>query len=117
MADFPDVPISFPLVKTPQFSTVIINYGAAVEQRISLEPNPRYKIKASLDALTAAQYQLVLDFFIARKGAFEAFNLYDENGTLFVVRFERDSCDFEYFEYELYSLNEISFIQVNEVVT
>ena len=117
MADFPDVPINFPLVKTPQFSTVIINYGAAVEQRISLDPNPRYKIKAVLDALTPAQYQLVLDFFIARKGAYEAFNLYDEDGTLYVVRFEKDSYDFEYFEYELYSLNEVTFIQVNEVVT
>lgn len=117
MADFPDVPINFPLVKTPQFNTVIINYGGAVEQRISQEATPRYKIKANLGTLTAVQYQTVLDFFIARKGAFEAFNLYDENNTLFVVRFEKDSYDFEYFEYELYSLNEVTFIQVNEVVT
>lgn len=172
--NFPVVDWSYSLIKIPLFDTKIINYGNKVEQRIANVSVPRYKIKGKFSNFTDETADAVMAFFEARKGAFEAFYLQNQeeayrkalwqathayivgnivrpvtangrsykctiagtsggteptwpttpNGTVvdgavtwkentYLVRFEVDYINLEYFQYSLYDLGEITFIEVN----
>lgn len=179
MAEFPSVRSSYSVVKVPQFQTLIVKYGNWVEQRRALQTNPNYKFTLQFELLDPSDADLILAFFVARKGAYEAFYLtnpeeayrssiwvaattYSE-GTIirpitangrsykcttagisgnseptwpttnnesvtdgtspneviweensYLVRFEEDMMNFDYFSYSLYNLGSISFIEVPE---
>lgn len=73
MKIFPQVSPNYSLHIIPKFSTVITNYGNAVEQRISLSSNPQYVFEVNFKNLHTADKKLILDFFISVKGNYEAF--------------------------------------------
>lgn len=174
MADFPAVSSSYSIVKTPQFQTLVIKYGNWVEQRRALQTNPSYKLAMQFDLLDPTDADLIIKFFILRKGAYESFNITNPeeayrsrywlantayvlndivrpvtangrsykcttagtsgasqptpwpttfHGTIgdsgvtwtensYLVRFEEDMMNFDYFTYSLYNLGTITFIEV-----
>jgi len=74
MATFPTtVLLSYPVIKTPTFETLIIGYGGGVEQRIKLSPTPRYKFKCTLESKETSDAETVSLFFEARGGSYESF--------------------------------------------
>ena len=122
------------LVMVPTFSTTIINYGNRVEQRIANQSLPQYRfILTFVEALTFTDIQTVLSFFIARKGSFEAFYfpkpmlngppLFDYTGVVgdsasdpvdnpYVVRFETDLINAEFFQFNLATFQTVNFVEV-----
>lgn len=64
---------NYSLVKIPEFDTNIIDYGNKVEQRISKWSDPKYKFRVKWNSLGLGNKKTILDFFLARKGAYEAF--------------------------------------------
>lgn len=73
METFPFVTPSYPLIKIPEFSTNTITYGQKSEQRLSNWLTPRYRFQLNWGTLPTSEKQQILDFFVARKGSFEAF--------------------------------------------
>jgi hypothetical protein len=122
------------LVMIPTFNTTIINYGNRVEQRIANQSLPQYKFTVTfVDALTFADIQTILTFFVARKGAFEAFYfpkpmlngppLFDYTGAVgesgsdpvdnpYVVRFETDLINAEFFQFNLATFQTVNLVEV-----
>lgn len=170
---FPSVLNSYPTIKTPVFRTRIISYGNKAEQRLAMDSEARNKLQVSYKLLTPADAEAIRRFFIARKGAFEAFWFTDvaeaygaparqastaysagdivrpetangrsyrcttagtsgsgtptwpttEGGTVvdggvtwtensYLVRFEDDLINLEYFSYQLWNLGELKLIEV-----
>jgi len=64
---------SWPIIKIPQFSTNIIDYGNNVEQRLSLWSSPKYKFPLTWKTLSTADMDTIMKFYLARKGAFQVF--------------------------------------------
>lgn len=114
MADFPTIKApSYPLVRMPMFDTSVITYGNKTEQRISRQASERYRFKIRYKQLSSSDMTTLKDFFIARKGAFEAFNWTDpEDSTVYLVRFEKDMLNLELFIYNLYKIKAVDLIQV-----
>jgi hypothetical protein len=112
LSAFPSISPNFSLVRIPAFRTAVISYGGAVEQRIALDPSPRWSLKLKYPSLSKTDADTIVNFFIARLGSFEAFTITDEQGTSHTVRFKEDSINLDYFRHLLYSLGEIEFITV-----
>ncbi len=72
-ATFPTIRSSYGLIEIPTFSTLVIGYGSAIEQRISLDSVETWHFRAQWRTLTEANKDTIQQFFIARKGSFEAF--------------------------------------------
>ena len=51
-----------------------------------------------LSYLTSAQLTTLYDFYVARKGAYEAFNI-TVDSTTYLVRFTKDGLSWEWFKY------------------
>lgn len=64
---------TWPVIKIPQFSTNIIEYGNNVEQRLSMWSEPKYKFQLSWPALSASEIDEIMKFYLARKGAYKSF--------------------------------------------
>lgn len=167
---------SYPLVKTPQFSTHILSYGSKAEQRIARYSEVRYNFALQWEVLSQEDADEIMQFFIDRKGSQELFYWANPeeaygypawqvntaygvgdirrpvtstgrsyicsasgvsssgsepswptsvSGTVadggatwtensYIVRFSADNLNQEYFSYQLYNLNEVSFIEVAE---
>lgn len=115
------------MIMIPTFSTTIINYGNRIEQRIANASLPQYKFQITfVDALSFADMQEVLNFFIARKGAFEAFYfpkpllngppLFNYPGpinTPYIVRFETDLINADFFQFNLATFQTVNFVEVS----
>lgn len=113
MAAFPDINPSFSVIESVSFNTQIINYGNKIEQRVAINSLSQTTYTVHWRVLTSANKQLIQDFFIARKGAFEAFtwtNLLTD--VVYNVRFKADIMSAEYFNYLLWSINEVAFLEV-----
>lgn len=64
------------ITRIPMFRTGIINYGNKVEQRYAKDSLPRHKFQIEFIAkISDANIDVLLAFFYARKGSFEAFYL------------------------------------------
>lgn len=116
METFPDLPMAR-LIRTPVFITSVIRYGNKKEQRLRRDPSPRHRLRLEAPQATDLQKQAVQDFFIARKGRWEAFFFTDPDpesatyGQDLTVRFEQDQTNFEYFSYLWWKLGRIELIE------
>ncbi len=64
---------SWPVVKIPEFSTQVVSYGSAVEQRLAMWAAPRHRFQLQWHLLSTAEIDEIMKFYLARKGAYEAF--------------------------------------------
>lgn len=114
MATFPTDPgIRFPFNTVPSFKTSVTAFGGKIEQRTANIASAVNSFYFTFDFLTDAQRQTILDFFIARYGAYETFNLTNpEDSNSYVVRFKKSVLEMERFEYELWRYNRIELIVI-----
>jgi len=78
MATFPESPAPiYPLLVTPVFNTRIAETDGGQEQRRQKLSFPKFDVTAKYSHLTASEFQTLWDFYMARKGAYEAFYIYD----------------------------------------
>jgi len=79
MATWPETnptPI-YPLIVSAVTQTDIVTLGGGGEQRRSNWLYPKFDVEVRYRAISAAQAQTLWAFFLARKGAYEGFNIYD----------------------------------------
>ncbi len=113
LPQFPTTLPNYQRVKTPMSHTEIINYGSGIEQRIARWSGTLHRFKLFFNTLEATDADLLYDFFVARQGAFDAFEWTDfEDSATYVVRFSRDLLDRDYFTYQLYDLGEVDLTEV-----
>lgn len=111
MDTFPNINPWYNVTRTPKFVTHIAKYRNLREQRISRMANPSWKISVHWDILNATDCDLIKNFFISMRGAYDSFYFYNkEDDTTYTVRFETDLINLEYFDYMLYSLKQINFV-------
>jgi len=78
MATFPESPIPiYPLIVEPEWKTLISGFDGGGEQRRQKQLFPKYNVVVNYDALSETAEQILWDFYMARKGAYEAFYIYD----------------------------------------
>ena len=73
MATFPTTPRPSSIVKSPNFSTLVVNYGNTIEQRIQLNSMEQYIFELSFSVKEVSSMDVFIEFFLARKGSFESF--------------------------------------------
>jgi phage-related protein len=105
----------YSVIKIPMFSTIVINFGNRVEQRIAQNDSPQYKFQLKWGALSPVNANRILEFFVARRGSFEAFYWTNPvDTTSYLVRFLEDELNAEYFAFQLYRFNRVEFLEVSE---
>ncbi len=78
MATYPEAPAPvYPLIIEPEFKTLISGFDGGGEQRRQKQLFAKYNVTVQYDALSAADAQTIYDFYMARKGSYEAFYIYD----------------------------------------
>jgi len=78
MATYPETPRPiYPLTVTPVWKTLISLQGTGKEQRRQKSLFPVYDVIINYHALSAADAKTLWEFYMARKGAYEAFYIYD----------------------------------------
>lgn len=78
MATFPEDPIpSFPLNIEPEWITLVRQVDTGGEQRKQKSLFPKYNVTVQYDVLTQSEMQTLWDFYQARKGAYDAFYIFD----------------------------------------
>lgn len=77
--------------------TLISSGEGGRERRRNKVAAAKRTISFPLGYLTAAQLTTLYDFYVARKGAYEAFNI-TIDGTVYLVRFARDGLSWEWFK-------------------
>lgn len=82
MQVFPETPApSYPLVITPEWKTLISPFETGGEQRRSLWLFPKYNVTVKYDGISKANSDILWAFYMARKGAGEAFYFYDRDAS------------------------------------
>lgn len=102
---------TFPTTAT--FKTLISTGEAGKERRRSKRSIQRGEWKLKFGYLTETEADLIWAFYLARKGAYEAFTWQDpvKGGAPISVRFKDDSLTKAYFQFNSYSLS-LTFIEV-----
>lgn len=78
MATYPEDPAPiYPLIVTPRWDTIISRMDGGAEQRRQKTLFPLYDVEVRYDALANADARTLYEFFMARKGRYEAFYIYD----------------------------------------
>jgi len=78
MATFPEDPKPiYPLIVTPKWRTLISTAGTGKEQRRGKALFAVYDVTVQYKALSATGCKTLWEFYMARKGAYEAFYIYD----------------------------------------
>lgn len=78
MATYPETPApAYPLIVTPTWKTLISQVGTGKEQRRQKSLFPMYDVTVRYNVITAANAKTLWEFYQARKGAYEAFYIYD----------------------------------------
>ncbi len=97
----------------PQFRTLKSKFENGVAQRRAKWAYPlRIFVLQFVMSDWETQAQEIFDFFIARKGGYEAFEWVNPNDdTTYNVTFVEDFVDLARFAYNLYSLGEIRLIE------
>ena len=97
----------------PEFNTEVSVFGSGVMVRNSKWPNPRHKFKIKYRTpMRKEDIEAIKDFYIARKGRFESFELnVPPLGSTFTVMFSIDSQNFNYFFNTLSNSGEVDFIE------
>ena len=116
MATFPASPKpTWVFTESNNFNTHIINYGNKIEQRIAINSLNQKKFKLRWRSLSAANKNTIQSFFVARLGAYESFTWVNPlDSASYTVRFMQDSMSTEYFNYLLWEINEVEFLEVIE---
>jgi len=83
MAVFPEniLPV-YPVLIEPEWHTLISNFDDGSEQRRQKSLYARYNVRLQYKSLSAANAQTIWDFYMARRGAFEAFYFFDPSPTI-----------------------------------
>jgi uncharacterized protein (TIGR02217 family) len=71
--NFPSIKSRYGCVRIPMFDTTIVRYGSRVEQRLANLASPYHKFVVQVKIRSVAIADTILEFFIARKGSYEAF--------------------------------------------
>jgi hypothetical protein len=83
MATYPESPVPvYPLEIEPQWDTLVSTMDSGKEQRRQKTLFPKYDVRPTYRNLTAAGIGILWDFYMARRGAFEPFYIYDMATTL-----------------------------------
>jgi len=78
MATYPEDPTPiYPLTLRPTWKTLISKVGTGGEQRRQKSLFPVYDVIVKYTRLSAADAKTIWEFYMDRKGAFEAFYIYD----------------------------------------
>lgn len=78
MATFPESPVPFyPLEVVEIWDTLVSRMESGTEQRRQRQLFPIYDVTVTYDVLSAADCETLWQFYSARKGAYEAFYIYD----------------------------------------
>jgi len=78
MSTYPESPKPiYPLIVEPEFKTLISGFDGGGEQRRQKQLFPKYNVTVNYGALSETDMQTLWDFYLARKGAYEAFYIYD----------------------------------------
>lgn len=67
----------YPLTITPEFGTLVSNFDGGGEARRQKLLYPRYNVVVDYDMISKIEAQNLWDFYMARKGSYEAFYIYD----------------------------------------
>ena len=67
----------YPLIVTPRWKTDIVELGGGNEQRRAAWLFPKFDVVVNYYGLTAAHAQTLWQIYMARKGAYEPFYIYD----------------------------------------
>jgi len=116
MPTFPQLSPQYEFIRRPSFVVDVVGYGNQKEQRLLRTPNPRYVFVLKFVGLSQADKNTIQQFYIQRKGRWEAFDFYDPDpnsatyGQTFQVRFAQDSANFEYFCYQLWAMNQVELV-------
>lgn len=106
---------NYGIEKEPVFSTEIIEYGGAIEQRIAHWAGARHRFRISFNNITKDEADALYNFFIARQGAAEPFRWTNpEDSTEYIVRFAIDRIKHNAFTLRLYRFGEIELVEVDE---
>ncbi len=70
---FPSINPWYSLFESPVFATRVIEYGNKIEQRIQTNSNEQWRFQLQWDILSEADKQTLQQFYLNRKGKFEAF--------------------------------------------
>ena len=77
MALFPQVPKpQYPYELTAVWKTIVSGFDSGVEQRRQKQTYAKYDVSVTYNALSGANFQTLWNFYIARKGTYEAFYFY-----------------------------------------
>jgi hypothetical protein len=98
---------------SPQFKTIVTEFDSGKRVRNSKWDTPRYRFTIKYRTPVAkADMSAIKDFFIARKGIYESFQIYAAPlGTTHTVTFDKDVQDFDYFANLLGYYGTVSFIE------
>lgn len=78
MATFPETPSPiYPLTIIPRFKTIQTEFDNGSEERTAKWLFPKYDVTVQYLALSATNAQILWNFYLARKGSYEAFYIYD----------------------------------------
>ncbi|MFH1547408.1 MAG: DUF2460 domain-containing protein [bacterium] len=113
MASYPTTPQPLKTyVKGMQYKTLVTEFEYAYEQRRKVWPTGKATFKLIYDVLNQAEQQILWDFYVARSGAYEAFEFTDYiSSTTHTVRYAKDDLSIEEFQYQIYRLG-IDLIEV-----
>ena len=77
---------NYPLILTPRFNTRITTFESGKEQRTARWLFPKYDVVVQYDVISASEAQTLWQFFCARRGAQEAFYIYDLSSLASVTK-------------------------------
>ena len=102
---------SFPT--TASFKTLISVGESGRERRRSKRSTQKREWRLTFNILSEVEVDLIWNFYLARKGAYEAFTWTDPvaGGSSISVRFKDDALTKDYFQYNSYSLS-LTFVEV-----
>jgi len=121
-AIFPTFPgTKVDVVRTPRWSTKIMTSASGREQRVAFYDNPLYEYELSIEVLRQGQIYskswtelaTLVDFYNARKGAFDTFLFYDPaDGIQRTVRFAEDKLTTQRLLITLWQVTKIKLVEV-----
>jgi len=78
MATFPESPVpSYPLTIGQEWRTIKTGMDSGYEERTAKWLFPKYNVTVRYGAISATNAQTLWNFYLARKGSYEAFYIYD----------------------------------------
>ena len=78
MATFPESPVPiYPLTISQRWKTIVTGMDSGYEERTAKWLFSKYDVNVKYNALSATDAQTLWNFYLARKGSYDAFYIYD----------------------------------------